>query len=259
VCRIIAERASSWSGLRSLAPAGTFGAAVLLASSIAQAHQLDETLVGSLILLSPARISVQVDITPGALLARDVHALIDLDRDGTISPAEETALGQQWSKQARVEMDGAAASLRAVSSEVPDLETLLSGNGIIRILGVVDVTQDAGNHAFSFENGSNMPNSVFTVNALKPADDQIRIVRQDRDIRQQAYSVQYEVAGPAASAWTRSFGLSWLWGLMILPALWPLFRLARRSSASMEMAASGMTGFGRTEGIVHSSNVGGDS
>jgi hypothetical protein len=98
-----------------------------MASSIAQAHQLDETLVGSLILLSPTRISVQVDITPGALLAREVHELIDLDRDGTISQAEEMALGQQWAKQARVEVDGAAGSVRAVACEVPELETLLSG------------------------------------------------------------------------------------------------------------------------------------
>lgn len=230
-----------------------------MASSIAQAHQLDETLVGSLVLLSPARISVQVDITPGVLLARDVHALIDLDRDGTISPAEEAALGQQWAKQARVEVDGAEGSLRAVSSQVPELQTLLSGNGIIRILGVVDVAQDAGSHDFSFENGNGLPNSVFTVNALKPADDQIRIVRQDRDIRQQAYSVQYEVAGPVASGWARAGRLSWIGGLIIALALWLLVPLARRRPASMGMAASDPRSFEGIEPVVRSSTVRGES
>jgi hypothetical protein len=230
-----------------------------MASSIAQAHQLDETLVASLILLSPTRVSVQVDITPGALLARDVHALIDVDSDGTISPAEETDFGHLWAKQARVEVDGASGLLRAVTLEVPDLETLLSGNGIIRILGVVDVVQDAGSHVFSFESGSSMPSSVFAVNALKPHDDQIRIVRQDRDFRQQAYSVQYEVAGPAVSGWARASGLSWLWVLIIAPALWLLFLLARRRPASMWMAASAPRGFGGTEGIVHSPNARGDT
>ena len=121
------------------------------------------------------------------------------------------------------------------------------------------MAQDAGSHAFSFENGSSMPNSVYTVNALKPADEQIRIVRQDRDIRQQAYSVQYEVAGPAASGWGRAVGLPWLLGLIISPVLWLSGRLFKRRSASKWMAASAPRGFGATERNVRSSTVGGDS
>jgi len=169
----------------------------------AQAHRLDETLVGSLVLLSPARISVQVDITPGTLLAREVHDRIDLDRNGVISAAERTSLGAGWARQVRIQLDGAERGLRVLDCEVPDLERLLAGDGIIRINAALDGVPDRGVHKLSIVSGDSFPNPVFAVNALKPVDDRIRILRQDRDAGQRVYAVDYEIAGRGWWPWRR--------------------------------------------------------
>lgn len=174
-----------------------------MAAAGAQAHRLDETLIGSLILLSPSRIFMQIDITPGSLLAREVHDLIDLDRDGVISVAESTSLGEGWARQVRVELDGTRRGLQVIDCKVPDLERLLAGDGIIRINAAFDGAARQGVHKLSFVSGGSFPNPVFAVNALKPVDDRIRILRQDRDAAQQVYAVDYEIAGRGWWPWRR--------------------------------------------------------
>src|SRR5262245_11071249 len=74
-------------GLRLLCLA-IFGLAI---THIAEAHRLDEYLQATRISIEPGRIAVEMNLTPGAAVAKDVIATIDRDGNGEISATEGAA------------------------------------------------------------------------------------------------------------------------------------------------------------------------
>ena len=83
---------------RSVALAGAFAGA-LGWSPAADAHRLDEYLQATRIALSPDRIRLEIDLTPGVIVAPSVLDAIDADRDMHISAAEADAYAAQVVKQ----------------------------------------------------------------------------------------------------------------------------------------------------------------
>src|SRR5918995_2757961 len=103
---------------------GLLGSIWLLAATLpvreASAHPLDEYVQNTYIDLSPDRTTLQVDLTPGVLVAPEIVALIDTDGNGEISEAE----GEAYAEDAvlpdlSLEADGEPQALTLVDSSFP--------------------------------------------------------------------------------------------------------------------------------------------
>ena len=170
--------------------------AVILASPAdVAAHRLDEYLQASRVALDRDRISLEIDLTPGAAMASDAVGLLDLDGDGTISPAEAGAYGERVLKDLIVTLDRRPIVMHLTRAEVPSIAEMHDGLGTIRLTAVGQVSSPAaGRRQLDLRNAHEPMPSVYLANAMMPGDEAISVVRQSRDPRQQELRVDYEIA-----------------------------------------------------------------
>ena len=173
---------------------------VVLMGSALGAHQIDEYVQAARVSLSRDRIVVSLDLTPGVAIAGSVIQRLDQDSDQRISPPEAEAYGREVLSALTATLDAAPLPLRLTRVEVPPVGELRDGVGAIRIEATADAVAAAGRHHLMIHNTHRPQESVYLANALIPAEDDIRIARQDRDARQQLYRLEYEVATPRSSA-----------------------------------------------------------
>jgi len=81
-------------------------AILLLATTPAFAHRLDEYLQATLISVEKDRIQVEIRLTPGIAVLPIVLAKIDADGDGIISQAEQRAYAQRILQDLPLSIDG---------------------------------------------------------------------------------------------------------------------------------------------------------
>jgi hypothetical protein len=179
-------------------------ALVVASSTGANAHRLDEYLQAARVAVAPTRVVVHLDLTPGVSLAADVIALLDGNGDGLVSPLEAEAYGRVVLADVSARLDGAPLGLRLMRVDVPTAGEMRDGVGTIRIeaAGAVHAGRP-GPHQFELRNLHRPGSSVYLANALAPQDTDIRIVRQQRDPRQQRFTLDYEVrpSNGAAIGW----------------------------------------------------------
>jgi hypothetical protein len=180
-------------------------AALVLATPVgAMAHRLDEYLQASRVAVAPGGITVHLDLTPGVSVAAIVIALLDGDGDGRVSPLEAEAYGRIVLSDLSARLDGESLGLTLTRVEVPTEGEMRDGVGTIRIqAAAASHAHGAGPHQFELWNSHRPEASVYLANALAPQDTDIRIVRQQRDARQQMYSLEYDVrpSNGAAVGW----------------------------------------------------------
>ena len=158
------------------------------------AHRLDEYLQAARVSLARDRITLEIDLAPGANIASAVVALLDRDGDNTISPAEAGAYGRDVLADVVLELDGRSVATTLTRVEVPSIEDMRDGVGPIQLRAVGHVEAvAAGRRYLSFRNNHQPAASVYLVNALIPDDGDVRVVAQRRDPRQQGVRVEYDV------------------------------------------------------------------
>jgi hypothetical protein len=190
---------------------------VILANpAVAAAHRLDEYLQASRVTLDRSRITLEIDLTPGANMASAAVSLLDLDRDGTISPAEAGAYGRRVLADLVLTLDGRAVVLDLTRAEAPSISEMHDGLGTIRLTAVAQVPSVfAGRRQLRLRNGYQPITSVYLANAMIPNDDGVAVVRQTRDSRQQELRVDYEIAlGWSGQVLWLAFGGTALTGLV---------------------------------------------
>src|ERR1700730_7427581 len=99
----------------------------------AAAHRLDEYLQATLIGVTPDGIEVEIRLTPGVAMLPVLMAVIDQDRDGRISSAEERAYVVRVAREVELRVDGVPAPLSLIESNFPALEAMREGLGTIGI------------------------------------------------------------------------------------------------------------------------------
>jgi hypothetical protein len=180
--------------------AGVTTALVLAISTGANAHRLDEYLQAARVAVASADIVVHLDLTPGASVAAEIIAALDGDGDGLISPLEAEAYGRAVLADVSASLDGGPLGLTLTRVEVPTEGEMRDGVGTIRIEAAgAPGAERPGPHQFELRNSHRPGSSVYLANALAPQDADIRIVRQQRDVRQQRFTLDYDVR-PSKSA-----------------------------------------------------------
>ena len=177
----------------------------ILTPSAAQAHRLDEYLQATRLSIDVDRVGLEIDLTPGVTIARDVFNAIDADGDGWISAAEKEAYAREVLRSIVLSVDGRAAAIVHAEIGVPEFGELAEGVGTIRVRAAADIPYaGAGHHRLAYANVHKADTSVYLVNALVPGDPRIQISAQERDGAQHRLTLDYEVAGGLASARTWS-------------------------------------------------------
>jgi nickel/cobalt transporter (NicO) family protein len=186
---------------------GLLGPILLLVAALptreASAHPIDEYVQNTYIDLAPDSTMLQIDLTPGVLVAPEVMTLIDADGDGEISEAE----GEAYAKDAvlpdlSLAVDGEPQHLTLVDSSFPTPLDMGGGMGTIRLWVAPETPPGSpGDHSLSYRNDHEpIDNSKYLVNAFR-ASDEVEISNQDRDELQHAIQVDYTIApdAPATS------------------------------------------------------------
>src|SRR5437016_5830060 len=124
------------SGALSTVTMRRIGVSALLALSLigdAAAHRLDEYLQATLIGATRDGTDVEIQLTPGVAMLPVLMAVIDQDRDGRISSAEERAYVGRVAREVTLRVDGVTAPLSLIESEFPTIEAMREGLGTIRM------------------------------------------------------------------------------------------------------------------------------
>lgn len=154
----------------------------------AAAHRLDEYLQATLIAVSPNGTDVEIQLTPGVAMLPVLMTVLDQDRDGRISPAEQLAYANRIVRDVQLRVDGVLAPLSLIESTFPTVEAMREGLGTIRM----KLRTARSGHVLRFENRHLPQFSVYLVNCLTAPSEGLVVARQERDPLQK--SIQFEYA-----------------------------------------------------------------
>jgi nickel/cobalt transporter (NicO) family protein len=187
----------------------------------AVAHVLDQYLQVAQIALEPGVVHVELRLIPGVQVADRIFALIDVNGDGQISPAEGQAYVQLVLQNVFLEVDGRRSPLALTRVQFPSRSQMNEGIGAIRLeLTAVAALGVAGNHQLSFRNDHLPELGAYLANAMIPATDAIKITGQQRDALQHGLQVNFRVLSSDAPAWPR-------WTAVLLFGLCPVMLFPR--------------------------------
>ena len=216
-------------------PAGRYFAAVVagmvFAAGAVSAHRLDECLQAARIGVESRHVDVELDLTPGAAVARSILSDIDGNGDGVITTSDQRAYVMRVFEATELEVDGRHLDLHVVGFTFPMNDTLQLGEGTIRLRARAPISQQSpGDHQIVFRNAYRPDVSVYLANALVPQSSAVAVTGQRRDVDQRELTISYQVRAGSTPA------LSWLVGGLatIVAALlvWPLPSRRRPSSGT---------------------------
>ena len=163
-------------------------AGVLLFLALCRAghgHRLDEYLQATRLDLHLDRVGIEMDLTPGIDVAARVIPWIDVNGDGTVSATEVEAYTDLVLHGMRFEVDGRPRPVKLLETQMAGMDALKSGAGAIRLQAEVFFDRlRGGEHRFFFQTQHLTNLSVYLVNALVPSSPHLKILKQDRDVRQ---------------------------------------------------------------------------
>jgi len=180
----------------------------------AAAHVLDEYLQVAQIALESDGVRVELRLIPGAQVADRIFALLDVDEDGQLSPAEQQTYARRVLQDVTLDVDGRRTSLALADVAFPLRREMTEGVGVIRLkLAAKSALGMAGDHRVEFRNDHLPELSAYLANTLVPASDKIAVLRQQRDPRQHELRVDLHTR-TTTPRWVWWTGL-WLFGLCL--------------------------------------------
>jgi hypothetical protein len=179
----------SW---RSRSAAALAAGLIALAGVQASAHRRDEYLQAARIGVEGGRVQIELDLTPGIAVAQRVLADIDRDQNGVIATDEATAYCARVLGDLRLEIDGRVVSIWMTDRQFPSIAAINAGEGTIQLqLAAAMPRLAAGNHRVFFLNNHRAEIGVYLANALAPANDDVAVLEQQRDVEQHRLTIDY--------------------------------------------------------------------
>lgn len=167
---------------------------LLLFPSATVAHPLDEFYQVTYITIVPNRITLQIELYTGVLIAPKILGMIDTNQDDRISEAESQAYVDLFLKDIIFEIDGQSFPLSTSNLEFPTPLDLKAGVGVVRFSLYTNLPPDhRGSHYFFYKNNHQPNISVYLVNTLGDAARWVKISKQDKDIFQASVRAEYTI------------------------------------------------------------------
>jgi hypothetical protein len=166
------------------------------------AHRLDEYLQAIRVAVDRDRIDLEIDLTPGVVLADTIFDSIDTDRSGDVSKSEQLAYANDVLTALIIELDDHRQLPRLSAYHFPTLEEMREGEGTVRLTATAPLASiPAGRHRLRIRNDHRPEVSVYLVNALVPATREIEITSQARDRLQRELRLEYRVVPTTLTSW----------------------------------------------------------
>lgn len=159
-------------------------------SGWASAHPRDEMVQAAYLKLEPTGLELELDLTPGELVAPRMLELIDSNRDGQLESTEVHGYAVQVLEQLQVQSDGQTQTLELVSASTPKTNVFLAGGGTIQILARTTWPERAGNRTLEFANAHAPVQSGYLSNAFVQSE-RLQMGRQSRNPNQSQYRLEY--------------------------------------------------------------------
>ena len=194
---------------------------MLVAEGWTSAHRRDEYLQAARLAIDPARVAIELDLTPGIAVAAAVLAEIDADANGSISIAEGRGYASRVLSTIALDVDGIPLRLELVDSAVPELDAVRQGEGILRIRAAASLPRlPDGLHHLRYRNAYHADIGVYLANALIPDSDRVTIAAQRRDVDQRDLIVDYTLRGQPMSGALRGLSLATAGALILIAHVW---------------------------------------
>lgn len=202
---------------------------ILIGSTRASAHRLDEYLQASRLSVEPDRIVLELDLTAGVSVADGIAASIDTDGNDHISAAESVTYSRAVVADLSLEVNKAPVALTVTSVEAPTIADMKHGVGIMRVVASGDLRGvDGRGLRIRYRNDHRADVGVFLVNAMAPGSTTLTLASQDRDRHQREIRLDYNVS----PVWPTQVG--WLFFAFLL--LSSFFWLRQSSTRSNRVA-----------------------
>lgn len=160
----------------------------------AAAHPLDEFFQAVYIRMAPNRITLQVELYTGVLIAPRILALIDTNGDSVVSPEEGQAYLNRYRQDLTFEIDDQPVPLTIRSSEFPSVLDLQAGVGVIRFTFYTDLPANhRGQHHFFYQNNHLGDFSIYVVNVLGDAAHWVSLNKKEPDLFQRQLRLEYTI------------------------------------------------------------------
>lgn len=174
------------------------------------AHRLDEYLQATRVDIGLNRVNLEIDLTPGVSIAKQVTGWIDTNGDGELSEAEGLAYANEVLTSLAVTVDRTPVALTMGDVRLPAVADMAGGLGTIR-LRVSAALPEAmnGSHELTVVNSHQPRISIYLSNGLVPSDSRIQILTQQRDRDQHRLTIGYDIETTGALR-----RISWLTGAL---------------------------------------------
>ncbi len=171
---------------------------VLAPPRAALAHALDEYGPATYITVAPTQIMVELNLTPGVLVAPQVLMELDPDGDQQIGAADGEAYVDAVLSNVALHVDGQPLALHVTNIEMPPHLNIQTGYGTIRIFAAVTLGDGmTGTHQIAYKNNFAPTGAVYQVNAFVDKGAGITLGKQHRNSIQQSMTVDYAIGGAA--------------------------------------------------------------
>jgi hypothetical protein len=172
------------------------------------AHRTDEYLQAARLAIDPARVQIELDLTPGIALADAILMDIDRNRDGLLSAEEQRSYVALVLSALTLEVDGMPVHAELTATSFPEAAAMRRGEGTIQLHASAAIPRlTSGFHQLLFRNRHHPDRGVYLANALVPDTKQVAVTAQRRDGEQTELTIDYLVrAEPARLA------VGWLLG-----------------------------------------------
>jgi hypothetical protein len=195
---------------------------LMLLSGSALAHPVDECVQAAYLTLAANQISLELDLTPGELVAGKLIGLLDANHDKTISNAEAESFARTVLQKISLEVDGQVQELKLNKTQVPALPLLESGGGTVRIDAQASLALKAGDHQFRFYNAFKPVKSGYLANVFVQSGS-LSVLKQSRDQSQSEFIVDYKLEQAPTPA-----GVLWLLPVALVTLMFISLFIARQ-------------------------------
>ena len=164
------------------------------------AHRLDEFLQAARIGVGRDRVQLEMDLTPGIVVADGVIRDIDADRNGVLSQDEQRAYADRVLGALTLRIDDSPLPrMQTAASSFPDVAALHTGDATITIRAEAGVARlERGPHRLFFHNANAADSSVYLANALVSEDLDVAVTEQRRVEDQSALTIGFVVRATSA-------------------------------------------------------------
>lgn len=175
--------------------------ALLAPPAAALAHPLDVYLQATYITVAPTQVIVELDLSPGVLVAPQVLPLLDTNGDQQISDAEGQAYVDTVLPNIALQVDGKPLALTVIKIEMPTYLTIQAGYGMLRVFTSANLPKGmTGRYTVSYKNNFAPAGSAYQVNAFVEKGAAITLGKQNRDSIQQSMTMDYSIGSAISTA-----------------------------------------------------------